>query len=229
MRHRAVLSVVFAAFAGSIACGGEWTSLFNGKNLDGWSVHSGFADYRVEDAMIVGRAVEGSPNTFLCTAETYGDFVLEFDVLVDPNLNSGVQFRSLIAEEDGTYTVDRDGKQVERKRPKDRVYGYQVEISNEAQKNSGNVYDEARRAKFLDDFTDRPDAETAFKDNQWNRYLVICKGNSIRTWINGVPCADFEDDVTAKGTIGLQVHGIPKDKFQPYEVRWRNLRLLKLD
>ncbi|NLS94124.1 MAG: DUF1080 domain-containing protein [Planctomycetaceae bacterium] len=229
MRHRTILSVVFVALAGSIACGGEWTSLFNGKNLDGWSVHSGFADYRVEDGMIVGRAVDGSPNTFLCTAETYGDFVLEFDVLVDPNLNSGVQFRSLIAEEDATFTVDRDGKQVERKRPKDRVYGYQVEISSEAQKNSGNVYDEARRAKFLDDFTSRPDAETAFKDNQWNRYLVICKGNSIRTWINGVPCADFEDDVTPKGTIGLQVHGIPKDKFQPYEVRWRNLRLLKLD
>jgi hypothetical protein len=179
--------------------------------------------------VIVGQAVDGSPNTFLCTNETYGDFILEFDVLVDPNLNSGVQFRSLIAEKDEKFTVEVNGEAKERNRPKDRVYGYQVEISTEAAKSSGNIYDEARRARFLDDFADRPDAQTAFKDNQWNRYLIVCKGNSIRTWINGIPCADFADDVTARGTIGLQVHGLPKDRFQPYEVRWRNLRLLKLD
>lgn len=229
MRQRALLAVMFIAMFSCSAAGGEWIDLFNGQSLDGWSVHSGFAAYRAEDGTIVGQAVDGSPNTFLCTDETYGDFILEFDVKVDPNLNSGVQFRSLIAEKDEVFNVVGKGEARQGKRPKDRVYGYQVEISNEAQKNSGNVYDEARRGRFLDDFTDRPDGQTAFKDNQWNRYLVVCKGNSIRTWINGIPCADFEDDVTAQGTIGLQVHGIPKDRFQPYEVRWRNLRLLTLD
>jgi hypothetical protein len=229
MRHAAFLAVAVLAICCGPVLGGEWINLFDGKTLDGWSVHSGFAKYRVEDGVIVGQAVDGSPNTFLCTNETYGDFILEFDVLVDPNLNSGVQFRSLIAEKDEKFTVEVNGEAKERNRPKDRVYGYQVEISTEAAKSSGNIYDEARRARFLDDFADRPDAQTAFKDNQWNRYLIVCKGNSIRTWINGIPCADFADDVTARGTIGLQVHGLPKDRFQPYEVRWRNLRLLKLD
>jgi len=228
MQRAASSAVVFLCLACGPLLGGEWISLFDGQTLDGWSVHSGFAKYRVEDGAIVGQAASGSPNTFLCTAESYGDFILEFDVKVDPALNSGVQFRSLIAGENETVTIDDNGKKVERKLPKDRVYGYQVEISNEAQQSSGNVYDEARRGRFLDDFADRPDARTAFKDNQWNRYLVVCRGDSIRTWINGVPCAEFEDGMTARGIIGLQVHGIGNNP-QPYEVRWRNLRLLKLD
>ena len=82
---------------------------------------------------------------------------------------------------------------------------------------------------MLDDFTDKEEARAAFKDNTWNRYLVVCKGTSIRTWVNGVPCAEFEDELTAKGVIGLQVHGVPKNRFQPYQVRWRNLRILKID
>lgn len=209
--------------------GGEWIDLFDGKTLDGWEVHSGTATYEVDNGTILGTAVLGSPNTFLCTKEMYGDFILEFDVKNDPELNSGVQFRSLIAGEEMSFeATNREGKQITRKIPPDRVYGYQVEISNEAQGQAGNVYDEARRGKMLDDFSDKPEAQAAFKDNAWNRYLVVCKGNSIRTWINGVPCAEFTDDMTAKGIIGLQVHGVPSNRFKPYQVRWRNIRLLKL-
>ena len=207
----------------------EWISLFDGKTLKGWSVHSGFAKYHVEDGAIVGTAILDSPNTFLCTDREFGDFILEFEVKVDPRLNSGVQFRSLIAGQDTVLTLERDGKKVEQKLPADRVYGYQAEIANEASADSGNVYDEARRGRFLDDFSKRPEAKTAFKDNQWNRYLIVCKGTSIRTWINGVPCADFSDAMTARGIIGLQVHGVPKKDFQSFQVRWRNLRLMELN
>lgn len=208
----------------------QWKDLFDGKTLDGWEVHSGTAMYKVEDGTIVGTAVLGSPNTFLCTKEKYGDFILEFEVKNDTELNSGVQFRSLIADKEMTMSGTRpDGSKYEHKIPADRVYGYQVEISNEAQGESGNVYDKARRAVFLDDFSDNPEAHKAYKDNSWNRYLVVCKGNSIRTWVNGIPCADFSDNVTARGIIGLQVHQVSRDNFKPYQVRWRNIRLLQLD
>jgi len=75
----------------------EFVDLFDGKTLTGWSVHSGFAKYEVEDGAIVGTTVKGSPNSFLCTDRRYGDFVLEFEVNLDPRLNSGVQIRSGIA------------------------------------------------------------------------------------------------------------------------------------
>ena len=45
----------------------ELKSIFNGKNLDGWSQKNGTATYRVEDGAIVGKTKEGSPNSFLCS------------------------------------------------------------------------------------------------------------------------------------------------------------------
>lgn len=208
------------------APGAGWIKLFDGKTLNGWSVHSGTANYKVEKGAIVGTAVLGSPNTFLCTDREFGDFILEFEVLVDPALNSGVQFRSLAAKQEMTFPEAKDRKSGNpRKIPADRVYGYQVEI---ASKNAGRVYDEARRAVFLDDQSKFPGAATAFKENQWNKYRIEARGDSIKTWVNGKLTADFKDSMTLRGIIGLQVHQIPKDKFKPLEVRWRNIRLREL-
>jgi len=215
--------------AGSAAAG-EWVELFDGKTLNGWSVHSGFAKYEVEDGTIVGTAVKGSPNSFLCTDNQYADFVLEFEVKCDPPLNSGVQFRSLIAEKEMVFWF-RGAKGEPRKRtiPPDRVHGYQVEIADAERGTSGGVYDEARRGFFLCDVSEDPAASKAFKNNAWNHYRVECRGDAIKTRINDVPCADFRDSLTPQGIIGLQVHGIHGKNFQPYQVRWRNIRIREID
>ena len=77
------------------ACAEEgWVALFDGRTLHGWVQRNGTAEYLVEDGAIVGRTSEGSPNSFLTTEQTYGDFELEFEVKVDDALNSGVQIRS---------------------------------------------------------------------------------------------------------------------------------------
>lgn len=209
---------------------GEWITLFDGETLDGWSVHSGFAKYRVEDGTIVGTAVKRSPNTFLCTDLEFGDFILEFEVLlVSPELNSGVQFRSMIAEKEMVFWFRNDqGLLQPRTIPADRVYGYQVEIASESVGSSGGVYDEARRA-FMTPWWPKEGskASRAFKDKQWNKYRIECRGSSIRTIVNGVVCADFEDSLNESGIIGLQVHYVGNDST-PYEVRWRNIRIMPL-
>ena len=205
-----------------------WVSLFDGKTLKGWSVHSGFAKYTAEDGTIVGTAVQGSPNSFLCTDKEYGDFVLEFEVKCDPALNSGVQFRSHIAKEEMAFIFyNGKGQPGTTTIPKDRVYGYQVEIATAASRSCGGVYDEARRGFFIADIRDNAAAGAAFKDNEWNKYRIECKGNTMKTWVNDVPCASFKDSLDAKGVFGLQVHGLGKD-FKPYQVRWRNIRIREL-
>jgi hypothetical protein len=73
---------------------GGWIDLFGGKSLDGWEQKNGTATYRVEDGCIVGKTTEGSPNSFLATKKSYGDFELKFEVKVDDELNSGMQIRS---------------------------------------------------------------------------------------------------------------------------------------
>jgi hypothetical protein len=204
-----------------------WKALGDGDTLKGWSVHSGYATYAVEDGVIVGTVAEGSPNTFLCTNKQYGDFILEFEVKCDPALNSGVQIRSQIAPTEMFFVFrGNDGQPRQRKIPADRVYGYQVEIARAETGSSGGIYDEARRGFLLADIRDDPASAKAFKNNQWNHYRIECRGSSIKTFVNGVPCADLNDSLDARGVIGLQVHGV-RD-FQPYQVRWRNIRLKEL-
>ena len=203
----------------------RWKAIFDGKTLNGWEVRSGFAKYHIEDGVIVGTTVEGSPNTFLCTRKRYGDFILEFEVKVDPVLNSGVQIRSNAYETDTTTWMWRNNQKRKRVHKAGRVYGYQVEICNEQAGASGGIYDEARRG-WLDDISNNLVAGRAFKDNQWNKYRIVCIGDSIKTWVNSVPCADVMDSMTLTGFIGLQVHGFKGDK--PAQVRWRNIRIKEL-
>ena len=230
MTKNAWFGLLGILLAASSAAAGEWVNLFDGKSLEGWSVHSGFAKYEAEDGAIVGTAVKGSPNSFLCTKKEYGDFILEFEVKCDPKLNSGVQFRSQIAPKDLVFIfADKEGKPQKRGLPADRVYGYQTEIATQESGSSGGIYDEARRGFFIAAVAPDSPASKAFKDNQWNKYRIECRGDSIKTSINGIPCVDFRDAMTARGTIGLQVHGLGAKDFHPYQVRWRNIRIQELD
>jgi len=205
----------------------KWVDLFDGKSLKGWIILSGFATYEVQDGCIVGAAREFSPNTFLCTDKSYGNFILEFEVLCDPALNSGVQIRSHVYGDETELTLEKDGKPVKRRHPAGRVYGYQVEIAAAASGASGGIYDEARQGVWVSKMPQDPAAAAAFKDSQWNKYRVECVGNSIKTFINGVPCADKTDATDARGFIGLQVHGIRG--AAPLQVKWKNIRIQVLD
>jgi hypothetical protein len=199
-----------------------WTPLFNGKDLDGWVQRGGKADYKVEDGAIVGRSVPHTPNSFLCTAKDYGDFVLELEFKVHPALNSGVQIRSQCFDE--PKTLELGGKKINV--AAGRVHGYQVEIDPAARAWSGGIYDEGRRG-WLADLKDNEAARKAFKGGEWNAFKVECKGDAIKTWINGVPAADLKDAVTPSGFIALQVHGVGA-KTDVLDIRWRNIRIKEL-
>ncbi|MEM1069875.1 MAG: family 16 glycoside hydrolase, partial [Planctomycetota bacterium] len=69
----------------------------------------------------------------------------------------------------------------------------------------------------------------AYKNGRWNRFILRAKDDRIQTWVNGVAISDIHDsDSNQSGFIGLQVHSIPKDTG-PLEVRWRDLRIRKLN
>ncbi|MDX2286011.1 MAG: DUF1080 domain-containing protein [Bacteroidia bacterium] len=186
----------------------SWKPLFNGQDLSGWKVLNGTAPFTVRDGMIVGTTVGQSPNTFLCTSQIYGDFILELEVWLDSSFNSGVQIRS------ESHAAYQNG----------RVHGYQVDLDPSPRRWSGGIYDEARRG-WLYPLDVNPPARQAFRNGQWNHLHIEAIGASIRTWVNGIPCADLVDGMTAKGFIGLQVHSIGSPDQAGKEVRWRNLRI----
>jgi hypothetical protein len=219
-----ILSFVLLAAPGRSADDKDdgWVSLFNGKNLDGWVQRGGKAKYRAEDNQIIGTTVPNEPNAFLCTKKDYANFILELEFKVHAKLNSGVQIRSECFDKD--KTLELNGKTI--KVPAGRVHGYQVEIDASDRLWSGGIHDEARRG-WLGGWVNLDATKKAFKQGDWNKFKIECKGESIKTWLNGVPAADLKDAVTPTGFIGLQVHGVGK-LAEPLEVRFRNLRIKEL-
>ncbi len=189
------------------------TELFNGKNLKGWKVKNGSAEFKVDNGEIVGISKKESPNTFLVTKKLYTNFILEFEVKMENGLNSGVQFRSK------SYEEYHNG----------RVHGLQVEIDDSPRKWSGGVYDEARKGwRYPLEYN--PEAKNAYKSNQWNKVKVIASGDKIATWINGINCAYLIEEEVETGFIGLQVHSIGNhDELNGKTIRWRNISLEKID
>ena len=204
-----VLAIALFSFGTTKNKNTPWIHLIDGNTLNGWTILGGNASYKVEYGVIIGTTVANSPNTFLTTNNHYGDFILELDYKVNPSMNSGIQIRS------NSLPAYRNGN----------VHGYQVEIDPSLRAWSGGIYDEQRRG-WLNPLTDTPKAQKAFKQNEWNHFRIEAIGDTIKTWINKVPAAYLIDDKTTSGFIGLQVHGIPKDKKAGTQIKWKNIKII---
>ena len=205
---RYLLCLSFILLVGLLQAQDGWQELFNGTDLDNFTQLNGNAEFRIQDDAIVGVSKLGTPNSFLATKKAYGDFILEFEVLVDNGLNSGVQFRS---ESKADY---KDG----------RVHGYQCEIETSARKWAGGIYDEARRA-WLYPLSRNEKGRQAFVSGQWNHYRIEAIGPYLRTWINGIQCANLVDNLTSEGFIAFQVHSIGDKALEGKKVRWKNIKI----
>jgi hypothetical protein len=225
------LGAIFASLASQPAIAQRFVSLMPGRSLEGWVRRGGNANYAMDGGELVGSCVLNTPNSFLCSEKTYGNFILEYDFKVDPRLNSGVQIRSECFDQKTQVTWL--GKTIDI--PAKRVHGYQIEIDPEPTRNrwwTAGLYDEGQRDWLFPGslggdgkaFTEA--GRKLFKQGDWNHVRVEAIGDSIKTWLNGKPCVDVRDSFVARGFIGLQVHGIGNDKTKEgAEVRFRNMRI----
>ena len=154
---------------------------------------------------------------FLCHEKEYSDFELEFEInIINPEINSGVQFRSACKEPAG-------------KQKYGAVYGPQIELATKkAQSRSGLIYGQGWKSWL----TEKDVAShTHMKQQGWNKVRLVAIGKSVKTWINGqfihetiIP--DDRHATNSKGFIALQCHGI-KDPG-PYKIAWKNIRVKDL-
>ncbi|UOY05830.1 DUF1080 domain-containing protein [Muricauda sp. SCSIO 64092] len=204
-----LMALIISACAGNKEDDTPWVALFDGETLNGWTQKGGEAKYKVRERTIVGTTIYDTPNSFLTSDKMYGDFILELEFKVDSSMNSGIQIRS------NSLPHYRNG----------RVHGYQVEIDPSDRAWSGGIYDEARRG-WLHTLENNPEGQKAFKQNDWNHYRIEAIGDTLKTWVNGVPTSHLVDEKTASGFIALQVHSINKDKKEGTEVQWRDIKIL---
>ncbi|MBW6535760.1 MAG: DUF1080 domain-containing protein [Mariniphaga sp.] len=193
-----VMTVFLSAsvFAGN----GDWKSLFNGKNLDGWKIH-GTEKWYVENGLLVCESGPDEEYGYLSTEKYYDDFELEVEFLQEADGNSGVFFRSTF---EGT-----------------RVSGWQVEVAP-PNHDTGGIYESYGRG-WLVQIPD--EKENILKMGEWNKLKIRAVGGHVTTWLNGQQMADINDEKIAegKGSIALQIHdggGI--------KVKWRNLNVREL-
>lgn len=176
------------------------TALFNGENLEGWTIN-GTEKWYVEDGLLVCESGPDKAYGYLSTNAYYDNFVLELEFLQEADGNSGVFFRSTV---DGTV-----------------VSGWQVEVAP-PDHDTGGIYESYGRGWLI-----KPDkAKDAYlKMGEWNKMKIICNGDTVTTYLNGHEMVTLTDEKigNGKGGIALQIHdggGI--------KVKWRNIYLTEL-
>ena len=201
-----------------IACvaaqGQTWTSLFNGKDLTGWHQATGQGVYTVKNHAITGTTYTlGGGNSFLVTDAKYSDFILEFEFrMQDGAWNSGFQFRSHVSESTG------------------HVCGYQFEIDHSPiRRFTGGLYEEGDDAQWFYKLSFNEEARNAVKKGKWNKARIECVGTHIRSFVNGIECADLFVDVEKEGFFGLQVHQVHDESTFGKAVQWRKIRICTED
>lgn len=180
----------------------EWTSLFNGRNFNGWNQISGEMAPQIVKGELVISAASNSLANKLIADKSFSDFILELEVMVVDNANAAILFHS----------------------QSDASQGYKFNVGNAANAWNGSVHCEAGRG-WLYTGELNPMAASAYKSGQWNRLRVESVGNQIRTWINNVPVAYVIDNKQTAGFIALQVENCDLNGQNSGEVRFKNIRI----
>jgi hypothetical protein len=193
---RLLLFLVSFAFL-QLSCNSslKQTVLFNGQDLDGWTIH-GTEKWYVEDGELVCESGPQAEYGYLSTDQFYDDFELTLEFKQEADGNSGVFFRSTV---EGI-----------------KISGWQVEVAPPGH-STGGIYESYGRGWLIQP---EPEKDKALKMGEWNTLKIRAVGPLITTWLNGEEMIQLEDKKigAGKGSIALQIHdggGI--------KVRWRNI------
>ncbi|HEY0244791.1 MAG TPA: DUF1080 domain-containing protein [Mucilaginibacter sp.] len=194
-----------------------WKSIFNGKDMQGWTVVEKIANVHVADSsFIIHMTANTHRHAYIRTDEKFGDFILELDVKKDTIYDSGIMLRC----------VDTPDSLVS-------LQGYQVKLDPHPERMwNGSVFDDFGDDKnfryhwfYTIEHDDR--ARAAFKNMQWNHFRIEAIGNNIKVWINGVPITNMLNNKYTKGYIALKLHYLQnKPENEKYSAQFKNIRVV---
>ena len=178
----------------------KFKSIFNHKDLTGWTVH-GTEKWYVDQGDLVAESGPDKEYGYLTTDRNYKNFILELDFKEEANGNSGVFIRSTIQ---GTT-----------------INGWQVEIAPEGQ-HTGGIYESYGRGWLIQP---NPEHEKALKPTEWNHMVIKVEGDEVTSWLNKKMMVSLRDEKIGKGEgmIALQIHSGGGIK-----IRFKNIRVREL-
>jgi hypothetical protein len=194
------MTKIFLAFLVLLSCTAhaqKAKSIFNGKNLKGWTAH-GTEKWYVQNGELVCESGPDKQYGYLSTDKAYKNFELTLKFKQEANGNSGVFFRSSI---EGT-----------------KISGWQCEVAP-LNSHTGGIYESYGRGWLI-----QPKAEDEkwLKVDEWNELKLVVKGDEVTTYLNGHQMIYIKDEKIGKGEgfIALQIHdggGI--------KVRWKDIKV----
>jgi hypothetical protein len=220
--------------------------IFDGKTLNGWSGDTKY--WRVENGNLVG---EITPETLLKTNSFItweggepADFELKGEFNITEKGNSGINYRSIklpdVSYAMRGYQADIDGANrytgqnyEERGRT---TLAYRGQITTIFPQANPMNLDEVRAKVKNNAWTDlkvtgslgvSDSLKLKIKNQDWNTFHLIIKGNRLQHYVNDILMSDVTDNDLvngkSKGFLGVQVHVGP-----PMKVQYRNLRIKEL-
>jgi hypothetical protein len=198
MRIPPSLLLLPLAAAVAHASGYDLKPIFNGRDLTGWQSTGAEAFWRVEDGVLVGENDAALKSSMLRSEKSYGNFVLEFDVRWEGEIDSGVEFREPVIQ-------------------------LQLGVSRSLKRDmSGSFY--VGRPGYPEPGRANNAAALLKSGGEWNTFRLRAQGSVFTVWINGTQAVEFTDEgFPGPAPLGLQIHGGLKMK-----VEYRNIRLAEL-
>ena len=236
INFKLILTLLFSIFL-IVSCKNkedEWTELFNGKDLAGWTANEHPGSFKVENGLLVAN---GPISHLFYTGDfkkgVFRNFELKAMVKTEPNSNSGIIF----------HTQEQPYGPLLR--------GYEIQINNSYErpgdfqelKKTGSIYG-IRNVYY-----------PTVKDNEWFELYFKIVENRCEVFINGTKVVDYiqPDDpyrpkndkmkIFSVGRIALQCHDeqskvyfksvqvrpLPKaQKFQPLVSKEWDTKITKL-
>lgn len=194
------ISLLLVAFITTSLFAQKATSLFNGKDLTGWTIH-GTEKWYVDNGELVCESGPDKQYGYLSTDKNYKNFILTVHFKQEANGNSGVFFRSSI---DGV-----------------KISGWQAEVAPKGQ-HTGGIYESYGRGWLI---IPKPEDEKYLKEGDWNKYVIKVVNDEVTTWLNDHQMIHLKDEKIGQGNgfIALQIHdggGI--------KVRWKDMKIQEL-
>ncbi len=185
-----------ALSASSAEVKSKWISLFNGKDLTGWTAH-GKATWSVQDGVLVGVGGMGH----IYTDATCSDFEAKgmFRVTSQGAIpNSGFYFRA-------NPPADN---------PNDFPRGYEAQICNHGDGYTGWLWKPGTPTGKA--------TELLTRDGEWFSYRIRAVGTHIQFWINDNLVMTYDDAEYKNGHFAIQGHN-PGMKVEAKELYYRDL------
>lgn len=187
-----------------------WTTLFNGKDLDGWKFHLGKngggndGTYTVKDGILI---CSGKPSGYIYTPKSYSSYTLQFELAFKKPV--GLTDESKFRGNSGCLIHVAEKNAL-------GVWPRSVEVQG-ANRSLGLILPIPRSLKCTRTFDKEASAKARKPVGDFNKVEIEVRGGDMIIRLNGTVVSTVGECELTEGPIGFQSEGV--------ETHWKNIRI----